>query len=107
MTLGALRDFTVNVMAGGTILRRMFALELLKLIILFRVAGKTCGGNFAGERDVQRRMRILVTAETALELKMGFTHVALIALRNRLLDRRRMADMTARATNILVFSAPG
>jgi len=107
VALGALRDLAVNVMAVRTILCGMFALELLELFVLFCVAGKTCVGNFTGKGDVQRRMRVPMTAKTAFKLEMGFPHMALIALGNRLLDRRRMAGMTARTTNILVFSARG
>ena len=105
VTLRTLRDLAVDIMAIGTILGRMFAFKLLELFVLLCVAGKTCIGNFAREGDVQRRMRVFMTAETALKFEMGLPHMALIALGNDLLDRRRMAGMTTRTTNVLVFSA--
>jgi hypothetical protein len=40
-------------------------------------------------------MGILVTVEAALELVMGLPHMALIALRDGFLDRRRMTGMAA------------
>ena len=47
MALGALRYLAVNIMTVGTVERGMLALELFKLIVLLRMAGKTCIRNLA------------------------------------------------------------
>lgn len=107
MALGALRDLAVDIVTGGTVKGRMLALELFELIVLLRMAGETRVRDLARECYIQRRVRVLVTTETALELVMGLPHMALIALRDRLFDRWRMTLMTACTTDILVLSTRG
>jgi hypothetical protein len=107
MALSALRDLAVNIVTGGTVKGRMLALELFELIVLLRMAGETRIRDLTCKCYIQRRMRVLVTGKTALELVMGLPHMALIALRDRLFDRRRMTHMTACTPDILVFPTRG
>ncbi len=85
----------------------MFALIVLELSNLSRVAGGARIRYFACKGNVQRRMRVFVAAETALKFEVGLPHMAVAALRNRLLDCGRMADMTARTPDFLVLSSGG
>ena len=105
VALSALRDLAVDGVTEGAVKGGMFALIVPELNNLLGVAGDTGICYFARKRNVQGRMRVFVTAETALKFEMGLPHMALIALGNDLLDRRRMAGMTTRTTNVLVFSA--
>src|SRR3990172_1336898 len=81
----------------------MFALMVPELGNLLRMAGDTGICYFALKRDVQRRMRVLVTAEAALKLEVGLPHVAFAALGYGFLDFRRMSGMTAGTPDILVL----
>jgi hypothetical protein len=81
----------------------MLALIIVELGNLLRMAGNTGICYFACKRDVQRRMRILVTTEASLKLEVGLPHVALAALGYGFLDFRRMSHMTACTPNILVL----
>ena len=105
VTLGALRDLAVDRVTERTVKRSMFALIFPELRNLLRMAGGTGVSYFALEGNVQRLMRVLVTAQAALKLEVRLSHMALAAERNGFLDLRRMSDMTACAPDVLVLSS--
>ena len=85
----------------------MLALNVPELIDLLRVAGETGFRDIPGKGNVQRSVRILMTTEASLEFVVRLSHVAVVAMGNGLLHGRRMTDMTAHASHLLVFSAGG
>jgi len=103
VTLGALRDLAVDAVAEGTVKGSMFALIVPELGNLLRVAGDTGISHFTCKRNVQRSMRVFVTAQTSFKFEVGLSHMAVAALWNRFLDFRRMSDMTAYTPYILVL----
>ena len=107
VALSALRDLAVNTVTEGAVKGAMLALVVFELSYLPGVAGGTRIRYFARKRDIQRRMRILVTAEAALKFEVGLSHMTVAALWNGFLDRRLMADMTARTPDVLMFSSGG
>ncbi len=103
VALGALRDFSMNVVAERAVKSGMLALAVLELSNLERMAVKT--SLFACKRYVQRGVRIFMTIEAASYFEMRFPslRMALRALRNRLLHVRRMTGVAAYAGNTPVF----
>ena len=85
----------------------MLALIVPELLDLLRVAGKTGLRDIAGEGNVQRCVRILMATEASLEFVVRLSHMAVVALGNGFLHGRRMTDMTAHASHVLVFPAGG
>lgn len=104
VALRARRFLAVYIMAGGTEQRRMLALVLLELLDLRFMAGQTCLCYIAAKSYFQRCMRIFVAAQTIFKFIMWLAGMALIAFRNVVLHRGWMPDMTARATNSLMFA---
>jgi len=71
VALGALRDFAVDTVTEGTVKGAMFALIVPELGNLLRVTGDAHICYFACKRNVQRRMRVLVTVQASLNLEVG------------------------------------
>jgi DMSO/TMAO reductase YedYZ heme-binding membrane subunit len=107
VTLGAHGDLSMNVVAGGTIERGMFALVFLQLRDLLGVTRKARVSDIARKGNFARRMGILVAAHTALKFKMGFPHMTLVTLGDIVLLRRPVAWMAACTTDSLMFSSAG
>ncbi len=79
VTLRAVRHFTVNAMAGGAVLSRMFTLIFTQLLYLRRMTGKTGVRQRRRQGDRQGSVRIRMAAQTCLELKVGLALMALVA----------------------------
>lgn len=107
VALGTLRDLAVDVVTGGTVKQCMLALIVSELNNLLSVAGQTSVSDIAREYDIFRRVRVLVTGETAFEFEMGLAHMAVVALWYGFLYCRRMTVVTAYAPYVLVFPPGG
>ena len=103
VTLGAYRNPAMHAVTGAAIKRRMLALIFPELTNLTGVAGQAWIGNVTSEGDLQRCMGVFVAAQTLLQFKVGFAHMALVALGNRLLHCGRVADVTIYAPHKFVF----
>ncbi len=99
MALAALRDLTVDAVTGLTVDVTMLALIGPEQGILLRVAVKT--NTFVRKGHVQRSMGVLVASKATFKFKVDLprTQMALAAFLDRLLDRRRVADVAAHARN--------
>ncbi len=82
VALQTFRFFPVNIMAIGAAEGRMFTLVLAKLLDLFGMTGQARIRHVRSKGDLQRRMRIFMTVETAFDFEMRFALVTHIALRN-------------------------
>lgn len=107
MTLGALRDPAVDVVAEGTVKGGVLACVLPELIDLLRVTGDAGLRDIPVIGDLHRPVRIFVTGKAALELVVRLSAVAVAALRNGFLYLGRMTGMTAFASHVLVLPSRG
>lgn len=108
VTLCALWNFAVNVMAETASQISVFAFDLLQLHDLLCVTGKTLIGEVVCQLDDLWRMRVVVTALTGRQIVVRFTAMALAASRDNFLDGWRMSDMAVLAANAaLVGTAIG
>jgi hypothetical protein len=107
VALGALRFLAVNAVTGGTVKFGMLALVFPELFNLFCMAGETGISDITRKGNLQRSVRVPVTAEASFYFKVRLAAVALAAFRNRVLHGGGMADVTARASNPLVLSSGG
>jgi hypothetical protein len=101
---GALRDLAVDVVAGGTLNGAVFALIFPEHSHLGCMTGNAIPF-YVGKRNVQRRMRVLVTTAAAPEFEVGLLlyQMASIACLECLPGFRRVAQMAAHARNGSVF----
>lgn len=84
VTLGTLRDFTMNVMAETTGQAGMLTLHLLQLNDLISVAGQTLFGDIIGKLDNFRGMRIVVTTLAIGQFVVCLVGMTLAAERDNL-----------------------
>jgi hypothetical protein len=93
----------MGIVAGGTVKGGMLALVAYDLLLLQRVAVQTGVSPF--ERNGQRPVGISVTVQASGQFEMGLPRleVALGARRDRILEFRRMTEMTAHAGNAPVL----
>jgi len=107
VALGALRDLAMYVMTLGTVKCGMLALVFPELLDLLGMAGEASVRNVGRKGNVQRRVRVLVATEAALEVEVRHPPMAGAALWDWLLDGRRVTDMTAGTSDLLVFLSGG
>ncbi len=81
VALQAFRDLAVNAVACGASEGSMFTFVLPELGYLLSMAGKAGLCYVWSEADLQRRVGVLVAAQTPLDFEMGLAHVALAAFR--------------------------
>ena len=105
VALRALRDLAVDIMAHRTGNGRVLALVLFELLVLLRMAGEAGIRHVVRKRDLEWGVRISVTTEASLQFEVRFSPVAVTALRDRFLDRGRVAVMTACTPYVLVLSS--
>lgn len=80
VTVGAVRNFAMGGMTGGTEKLGMFCRVLTQLVDLFGMAGQTGVGMLVGQGNHQRGMRIGVAAQAVFQFVMvlaGMAHAAL------------------------------
>jgi hypothetical protein len=96
----------VHIVAGGTFNGAVFAFIFLEHGNLGRMTGNAIP-LYVGKRNVQRRMRVLVTGAAAPETEVGLLlcQMASVARLERLPGFRRVAQMATHARNGPVFPA--
>ncbi len=99
VALKALRFLAVNVVARGAPERRMLALVLAQLLDLFGVARQAGFRQIRSESDLERRVRISMTGETALCFEMRLALVTHVALRDIVLRCGAMSGVAVLAGN--------
>ncbi len=106
MTLGAVRNFAVSIMAEAAGKGGMFALVVAQLNDLAGMAGHAWVGYIVAECDFERCVGIRMATRTRSQFEMRFPFVALAAERNNLLSRRRVPIVTVLAADLgFVFAA--
>ena len=105
MALGAVRDLAVGVVAGTAVKGGMLALVVAQLDDLAGMAGYAGVGDVIAEFDVERGMRIRVTAIAGSQFEVWFSFMALAAERDDLARCRRVAVVTILSADLaLVFT---
>ena len=105
VTLGAERNFAMNIVAETAGKGAVFALNLLQFDDLLGVAGETLVGDVVGEFDDLRCMRVVVAAQAAGQIVVGLTGVALAAYGDNFLNRWGMTGMAILAADTGLVSA--
>jgi hypothetical protein len=103
VALQTFRFFPVNIVAVGAAERRVLALVLTKLLNLFGMACEARIRHVRRKSDLQRRMRIFMTVETAFDFEMRFALVTHIALRNIVLGCRAVTGVAVLTGNRFVL----
>ncbi len=107
VALQAFRDLAVNTVACGAAKGSMLTFILPKLSDLLGMAGKAGLCYVWSEADLQRRVGVLVAAQTPFDFEMRFAHMALAAFRYIVFRCRSVPRVAILAGNVLVFSSIG